>query len=139
MYIYINSNNHSTNLFPKNSANSFKIRLPEVIELCGRWKVGVVDIQLPTFSNSQYNTPYLDLCTPVCQESIDGQSFSPILKRIYRRDYLRTKITFNPICYVDISTQRLDYIEFYIQDTLGEAPPFSKDLHCYLTLHLIQY
>ncbi|CAH1774166.1 unnamed protein product [Owenia fusiformis] len=132
IYFYLSSTD-STNIYPNNTASEFTVKLPRYFYLKGKWKIGLVDIQLPPLDSNDALL-YLDVFCDLCIESVVDGNVQPILRRI-PKDY--SWLSFNQVLYKDVGNWEFDRIHVYIRGNGNTLVSFKdKPLTC--TLHLKQ-
>ena len=134
MYVYLSSGD-SLEYHPRNDAVAFKVKLPKTINFEGDgWQVGLLEIQIPPFVQG-YDTPYLLVNSPLCEDSIVNESLQPCLRRIFRDDLHDVKVNFNPVWYTDIGIKSCDVISVYITDAKSQPPALQPNISVECTLH----
>ena len=128
-YVYLSSDD-SKIYFPDNKAAHFTIKLPEILHLRGKWQLALCDIQYPSIEKKK--PEQLLLLADICQDSIIGDTRSPVLRRFKYRT--RGYTDFNVLYYVSLKNREVDRISVYLRTDSGEEPSFvSGTVKC--TLH----
>ena len=125
-------------VFPDNHPGNFTIKLPQTLNLPGKWQCALTEIVFqPRFTSSRPSNLYI--CCDAVQPSYGSDSLLPILRKVAVSDNLNSKsiLIFPQNYYVDISQDELQYITIYIKNQQLEDVSFeSQTLTC--TLHLQQ-
>jgi hypothetical protein len=133
MYIYLDSG-ASSDIFPDNTAASFRTRLSRPLNLYGPHEVAVLDVKFPKLT-SGYKTEYIMLKSSICVDSFVDSSQSPVMARFSSAAVAGRNTQFTTPRYVRLNTQNLHTLDVYLTDARGHRPSFeSGDLLC--TLHV---
>lgn len=139
VYLYISSNS-SKDIYPSNSANDFRVKLPQSIYLNhshGSWAIGLLDLDLPQFDDG-YKPQFITLESSSCVSSVYRSSLKPILQLLYLSEIRKGKpIRIANPRYVKLNTRQIDSLDLYFRDDTGHKPSF-KDGPVNLTLHITQ-
>lgn len=138
-YLYLSSHT-SKDIYPFNTANDFKAKLPLTLNLngaVGKWRMALLDIDLPKLEEG-YKPNYITLETSLCAPSVYHNSLRPILQRLYYSEIKKGQpITIDSPRYVTINTSNIESFDLYILDQTDQKVSF-KTGHVYCSLHLVR-
>lgn len=137
--MYLSSDSCS-DIFPENSANDFRVKLPKKLCLKGyesTWSLALIDIDLPKFADG-YKPDFITLESRVCVSAVYKSGLRPVLQRLYFSQFRKSlPLVIDSPRYVQVNTKTLDVIDVYLLDDKGAKVSFKPGpLVC--TLHLIR-
>ncbi len=114
----------SVEVFPKNNAVDFTVRLSKPIHLEGEWSCALVEVQL-------WGTPAepVYVCCDAIAESPVGESNLPVLRRIRLKTTQISRVEYFPVKVRDFNTIRI-----YFKKTSNQVVQ-PQSGHTYCTLH----
>lgn len=139
-YIHLRSDD-SKEWYPTNQKSSFIVKLPRQLYFHGTWKCALCSINLPPVvqgeMKSAATTLTIDVCSPMCSDSITGSTDSPVLRRlILTEEDQRNGVAFdfNPLEYIPIVQRNMENMHIYLRYTPLEQVSLAEGT-LYCTLH----
>ena len=122
-HIFLNSDD-SKHIHTKNNPYDFTVELSDPLELIGKWKVALSEIEFTGTSSSELYV-YSDICQ--YNHVLDNQL--PILRRVHYPGEV------SHLYFIPINRPQIARIRIYIRDRYGQIPPNTiARLNCTLLL-----
>ena len=138
MYLYLSSDS-CTDIFPNNSANCFRVKLPQNLHLrtTDKWSIALLDFDPPKFKDD-YKPRFITFESSSCVPSAYKSGLRPILQVCYYSEMKRgLPIRIANPRYVRLNTKHFDSFDMYLRDETDKDVSFkSGALTC--TLHLVK-
>lgn len=139
MYLYLSSDS-CTDIFPFNTANDFRVKLPKTLTLNDHqssWSLALIDLELPKLAGG-YKPAFITFESRTCSSAIYKTDLRPVLQRLYYSQIKkRAAVVIDNPRYVSLNTSSLDVIDLYLLDDKGAGVSFLPGpLTC--TLHLVR-
>ena len=126
-------------IYPYNTANDFRVKLPQTLQLhsAEKWTIAILDIDLPRLED-EYKPHYITLESSVCTPSVYTNGLRPVLQRLYFSQIKKgSPIIFSNPRYVPLNTSTIDVLDMYITDSSGRKASLKQGaVEC--TLHLVR-
>lgn len=136
LYLHLTSD-CNLDIFPENTANAFRVKLPQTLELNGVWTIALLDVDMPKLVED-YKPKWITLQSTLCAPSVYKTDWKPVLQRFY---YYHVKkgspLVMERPRYVLVNSRNIDFIDLFILDESGEKASFKRG-HLSCTLHLIR-
>jgi hypothetical protein len=130
-YLFL-SHKDSTEYFPNNASNDFRIKLKTPLILDEHWYIALCEARLPIKSDDSSRS--LTIFCDICKASIIHDRALPVLRQIGRREARQTAAVHNKQ-YFPITQRYIDTLHIYIRNEKDQDPVFT--VHpVELTLHL---
>ena len=106
---------------PSNQPGSFRVHLPQPLDLKGVWTVSLLEFTINTGQTKYYGTPEIFVYSDICEDTIVGERKLPLLRRVYLD---KQNIIYQNPYEVPIELRQFQDVHVYIRDAKNAPASF---------------
>ena len=106
---------------PSNQPDSFRVHLPQPLDLKGVWTVSLLEFSIDTGQTKQQGTLEIFVCSDICEDTIVGEREISLLRRVYLD---KQNIIYQNPYEVPIKLGQFQDVHVYIKDAKNAPASF---------------